>query len=128
MSDLAQADVRGFHRVDEVVWELPAEARTDMGVPARVFADRELIGQIAADRSLEQLQNVATLPGIIGAALAMPDIHQGYGSRSAASRRPTRWTASCRPVGSATTSTAAFGCSRPTERARARWSHWTAGT
>jgi tRNA-splicing ligase RtcB len=50
-----------------------------MRVPARVFADRELLGQIAGDRSLEQLQNVATLPGIVEAALAMPDIHQGYG-------------------------------------------------
>ena len=79
MSDVAQAGVRGFRQVDEVVWELAAEARADMRVPARVFADRELIGQIAADRSLEQLQNVATLPGITGAALAMPDIHQGYG-------------------------------------------------
>ena len=46
-------------------------ARADMRVPARVFADRELIGQIVADRSLEQPQNVATLPGITGAALAM---------------------------------------------------------
>jgi tRNA-splicing ligase RtcB len=79
MSDLAQVDVRGFHPVDEMVWELSAEARPDMRVPARVFADRELIGQIASDRSLEQLQNVATLPGIVRAALAMPDIHQGYG-------------------------------------------------
>ena len=79
MSEIAQAGVRGFHQVDEVVWELPAEARGDMRVPARVFADRELIGQIAADRSLEQLQNVATLPGVTIAALAMPDIHQGYG-------------------------------------------------
>lgn len=79
MSELAQAGVRGFHQVDEVVWELAAEARADMRVPARVFADRELIEQIAADRSLEQLQNVATLPGIREAALAMPDIHQGYG-------------------------------------------------
>ncbi len=79
MSDVAHAGVGGFHEVDEVVWELPVEARGDMRVPARVFADRELIGQIAADRSLEQLQNVATLPGITGAALAMPDIHQGYG-------------------------------------------------
>ena len=52
------------------MWELGREARSDMRVPARVFADRELIGQIAADRSLEQLQNVATLPGITGAALA----------------------------------------------------------
>jgi len=79
MSEAAQAGVRGFHQVDEVVWELTAEARADMRVPARVFADRKLIAQIAADRSLEQLQNVATLPGITGAALAMPDIHQGYG-------------------------------------------------
>jgi tRNA-splicing ligase RtcB (3'-phosphate/5'-hydroxy nucleic acid ligase) len=79
MSEIAQTGVRGFHQVDEVVWELEPEARADMRVPARVFADRELLGQIAADRSLEQLQNVATLPGITGAALAMPDIHQGYG-------------------------------------------------
>jgi tRNA-splicing ligase RtcB len=79
MSEVARTSVRGFHQADDVVWELPAGARADMRVPARVFADRELIGQIAADRSLEQLQNVATLPGVIGAALAMPDIHQGYG-------------------------------------------------
>ena len=79
MSEVALAGVRGFRQVDDVVWELPAAARADMTVPARVFADRELIGQIAADRPLEQLQNVATLPGITGAALAMPDIHQGYG-------------------------------------------------
>jgi len=79
MSDVAQVGVRGFRQLDDVVWELGADARADMRVPARVFADRELIGQIAADRSLEQLQNVATLPGITGAALAMPDIHQGYG-------------------------------------------------
>ena len=61
------------------MWELPADARPDMRAPARVFADQQLIEQIAADRSLEQLRNVATLPGVIGAALAMPDIHQGYG-------------------------------------------------
>jgi len=79
MSELAQAGGHGLRQVDEVVWELPAAARADMRVPVRVFADRELVAQIAADRSLEQLQNVATLPGITGAALAMPDIHQGYG-------------------------------------------------
>ncbi|HZE04973.1 MAG TPA: RtcB family protein [Solirubrobacteraceae bacterium] len=79
MSDALGHKVAGFARVDEVVWEMPAAAHPGMRVPARVFADRELIGQIAADRSLEQLCNVATLPGITGAALAMPDIHQGYG-------------------------------------------------
>jgi tRNA-splicing ligase RtcB len=65
--------------LEETFWEIPAEARPDMRVPARIFADRDLLRAIAGDQSLEQLQNVATLPGIVGAALAMPDIHQGYG-------------------------------------------------
>jgi tRNA-splicing ligase RtcB len=50
-----------------------------MRVAARVFADAELLEAIRADDSLVQLQNVATLPGIVEPALAMPDIHQGYG-------------------------------------------------
>src|SRR5215211_6002687 len=50
-----------------------------MRVPARVFADAELLADIRGDDSLVQLQNVATLPGIVDAALAMPDIHSGYG-------------------------------------------------
>jgi tRNA-splicing ligase RtcB len=50
-----------------------------MRVPARVFADAELLEAIAGDHSLEQLQNVATLPGVVEAALAMPDVHEGYG-------------------------------------------------
>jgi tRNA-splicing ligase RtcB len=66
-------------RVDETVWEIPRSARPDMRVPARVFADAELVEQIARDESLDQLQNVAALPGIVGAALALPDVHQGYG-------------------------------------------------
>ena len=68
-----------LHRIDDTLWEIPASARADMRVPARVFADAELIEAIVADRSLEQLQNVATLPGVVEAAFAMPDIHQGYG-------------------------------------------------
>jgi len=66
-------------RLDETLWELRADARPDMRVPARIFADEELLEAIRGDRSLEQLQNVATLPGIVDAALGMPDIHQGYG-------------------------------------------------
>ena len=65
--------------IDETLWEIPASFRPDMRVPARVFADAELLEAIRGDRSLEQLVNVATLPGIVEAALAMPDIHQGYG-------------------------------------------------
>jgi tRNA-splicing ligase RtcB len=66
-------------RIDDTLWEIPASAREDMRVPARVFADADLLAAIRTDRSLEQLQNVATLPGIVEAAIAMPDIHQGYG-------------------------------------------------
>jgi tRNA-splicing ligase RtcB (3'-phosphate/5'-hydroxy nucleic acid ligase) len=66
-------------RIDDTLYEIPAGAREDMRVPARVFADEEILAAIRADRSLEQLQNVATLPGIVDAAIAMPDIHQGYG-------------------------------------------------
>jgi tRNA-splicing ligase RtcB len=79
MSDRQLASVHGFRPIGNSTWELPASARADMRVPARVFADRELLDQIAGDRSFEQLQNVATLPGIVRAALAMPDVHQGYG-------------------------------------------------
>src|SRR5947207_12782645 len=44
-----------------------------------VYASATLIEQILKDQSLVQAMNVATLPGIVGSSLAMPDIHQGYG-------------------------------------------------
>jgi tRNA-splicing ligase RtcB len=68
-----------LERIDETLWEIPATARADMRVPARVFADEKLLAAIRTDHSLDQLANVATLPGIVEASLAMPDIHQGYG-------------------------------------------------
>ena len=66
-----------LRQVGEVMWELPASGA--MRVPGRVFADAELLDAIGADGSLEQLRNVATLPGVVDAVLAMPDVHQGYG-------------------------------------------------
>jgi tRNA-splicing ligase RtcB (3'-phosphate/5'-hydroxy nucleic acid ligase) len=77
MSDRAAAPAPS--RIGEVTWEIPATARPDMRVPARIVADAEILDAIAGDRSLEQLMNVATLPGVVGAVVAMPDIHQGYG-------------------------------------------------
>src|SRR4051812_5843453 len=68
-----------LQRIDDELWEVDAGRREDMRVAARVFADAELLEAIRADDSLVQLQNVATLPGIVEPALAMPDIHQGYG-------------------------------------------------
>lgn len=66
-------------RLADYLWEIPQDHRADMRVPARVYALDALIAPMLADRSLEQLVNVATLPGIVGAALAMPDAHEGYG-------------------------------------------------
>lgn len=65
--------------LDELEWEIPIGAVPAMRVPARVFADAELLAAIREDHSLEQLANMATLPGIVSFSLAMPDIHQGYG-------------------------------------------------
>lgn len=62
-----------------VLYEIPRSARSDMRVPARVYADERLWDQISTDRSLEQLMNVATLPGVTGSVYAMPDVHLGYG-------------------------------------------------
>lgn len=66
-------------RVDDVVWELSRSHRPDMRVPARLLADEALLEQMRAGRSLEQLVNVTTLPGIAGFAMGMPDMHEGYG-------------------------------------------------
>lgn len=66
-------------RISDTVYEIPQSYRSDMRVPARVFANEHILTDILNDRSLEQLVNVATLPGIQKFAYAMPDIHQGYG-------------------------------------------------
>src|SRR5438105_14253300 len=68
-----------LERVDNNRWRIPTRFNPDMHVPGMVYADDELIEQILQDNSLEQVANVAHLPGIVGYALAMPDIHWGYG-------------------------------------------------
>ncbi len=60
-------------------YEIPRSTRPDMRVDARVYADEELWRQISTDRSLTQLSNVATLPGVCDPVYAMPDAHEGYG-------------------------------------------------
>ena len=66
-------------RLDPWTWEIPLTAQPGMRVPARVFADEQLFHKISQDRSLQQLVNVATLPGVTGWVAAMPDAHEGYG-------------------------------------------------
>jgi tRNA-splicing ligase RtcB (3'-phosphate/5'-hydroxy nucleic acid ligase) len=66
-------------RVDDFTWRIDPSARPGMRVPGIVFATEELVRKAAEDRALEQVANVATLPGIVRASYAMPDIHWGYG-------------------------------------------------
>jgi tRNA-splicing ligase RtcB len=66
-------------QVGPYLWRIPADAAPGMRVPGLVVVDEPLMRQIRTDAALAQLANGATLPGIVRAALAMPDIHQGYG-------------------------------------------------
>ncbi len=70
---------KDMKRIEEYVYEIPKSFRPDMRVPARLYADEEILETALRDRSVEQLVNTATLPGVVKYTLAMPDIHQGYG-------------------------------------------------
>lgn len=58
-------------------WEYPKQE--GMRTPARIYADEEMLEDIYTDKTYRQVANVACLPGIVGPAMAMPDIHWGYG-------------------------------------------------
>src|SRR5437867_5874020 len=68
-----------LERVGPYLWRIPQDASRGMRVPGLVVADDHLIASIRSDAALEQIANGPTLPGIVKAAMAMPDIHQGYG-------------------------------------------------
>lgn len=72
-------DIKDMKRINDFEWEIPKDYRKDMRVPVRVFATKVLLKQIMDDKSLEQAVNAATLPGLVGYVLVMPDMHQGYG-------------------------------------------------
>src|SRR6266516_2716692 len=66
-----------LQRISDYVWEIPRQG--GMRVPGRIYASEKLMAELRDDPALAQLANVAHLPGIVGCALAMPDIHWGYG-------------------------------------------------
>ena len=68
-----------LEKIHDHLWEIPKSHRSDMRVPARVYASEAMLESILRDRSLDQLVNVTTLPGIRKFAIAMPDVHEGYG-------------------------------------------------
>ena len=66
-------------RLDGDRWELPQDYKDGMRVPGTIFADDKLLELVREDQCIEQVANVAFLPGIVGTSMAMPDIHWGYG-------------------------------------------------
>jgi len=68
-----------LNRIDDYRWEIPQSYKPGMRVPGLVYANEAMLGVIKEEQSLEQVANVAFLPGIVGRSLAMPDIHWGYG-------------------------------------------------
>lgn len=68
-----------IHSLTPYFWEIPKTFHKVMRVPARILASEPLLDDIMEDRSLVQLVQVASLPGIQGASLVMPDVHEGYG-------------------------------------------------
>ncbi|MCJ7499284.1 RtcB family protein [bacterium] len=66
-------------KISDYKWEIPKGAVPGMRVHGIIYADDRLMKDIARDKSARQVANGATLPGIVGASMAMPDMHFGYG-------------------------------------------------
>jgi tRNA-splicing ligase RtcB len=65
-------------KINDYLWEIPKKFRADMRVPARIYASQKIL-DLVEEEAFNQLVNSTTLPGIVKYALAMPDIHSGYG-------------------------------------------------
>ena len=72
-------DTWELEKIDDFRWRIPKSSKPGMRVPGIIYADEKLLKDIRQDKALEQVANVAFLPGIVNASLAMPDIHWGYG-------------------------------------------------
>jgi tRNA-splicing ligase RtcB len=66
-------------KIDDYRWKIPENYKTGMRVPGLIYASKEMLESLREEQALEQVANVAFLPGIVGYSFAMPDIHWGYG-------------------------------------------------
>jgi tRNA-splicing ligase RtcB (3'-phosphate/5'-hydroxy nucleic acid ligase) len=71
--------IQDLVKINDFLWEIPKSYRHDMRVPVRLFVTRRLLEDAMDDASLEQAVNSASLPGLVGHVIVMPDMHQGYG-------------------------------------------------
>jgi tRNA-splicing ligase RtcB len=68
-----------LEKIDQYRWRIPKDYRTGMRVDGIIYASEDMLDAILSDKAIDQVANVATLPGIVKHSLAMPDIHWGYG-------------------------------------------------
>jgi tRNA-splicing ligase RtcB len=66
-------------KIDDYHWKIPENYKTGMRVPGLIYTSKEMLESLREEQALEQVANVAFLPGIVGYSFAMPDIHWGYG-------------------------------------------------
>jgi tRNA-splicing ligase RtcB (3'-phosphate/5'-hydroxy nucleic acid ligase) len=66
-------------KIDNYRYIIPTSYKQGMRLEGLIYANEQLIHQIEKDQTVDQVANVATLPGLVGRSLAMPDAHQGYG-------------------------------------------------
>src|SRR3989338_538599 len=76
---MTQAWQGKLEKLDNFRWKIPQSYKPGMKVPGLIYANESLLPGILNDKALEQVANVAFLPGIVRYSLAMPDIHWGYG-------------------------------------------------
>lgn len=69
-------------QIDDVRWEIPQDYKHGMRVPARIYADAEMLNDMRKDLTLEQAINVTFLQGIYKYSITLPDGHQGYTTRA----------------------------------------------
>mgnify|MGYP001196913847 CR=1 FL=1 len=77
MNGSVVAGAMEIRQLDEYRWLIPRQGK--MRVDGLIYADRRLMEDIRRDEAIRQVANVATLPGIVGRSIGMPDIHWGYG-------------------------------------------------
>ncbi|MCD6085709.1 RtcB family protein [bacterium] len=70
---------KDFIKINDYLWEIPKSFRSDMRVPARIYVSEKMLEDCFRDESITQLINTTTLPGVVKYAIAMPDVHEGYG-------------------------------------------------
>jgi tRNA-splicing ligase RtcB len=79
MSEQKKGWAGPLEKLDDHRWRIPKEADPRMRVDGILYSSEALLPDVIRDQALQQVANVAQLPGIVGASLAMPDIHWGYG-------------------------------------------------